>query len=468
MNYMAAGILLLAIHSALGESGASPFDEENEEFKADFECVSTVTLQLTELTCYLPNALDTDSGNVDIYVCDSEQHIGDQNEPCPKMTRTANGYKLADVYETEEYTVCVGKNMCKNVKIKDIVLADPPFNLTVAYNKQENEYKIAFKEPYSKMELLGDNLQYEIILRKEDEEWPECNQEEILKKMCIQTPYNEVLIPGKKLESVTKYAAKVRTRPNRSFFNGPWSSWCAASVFETSSTNTQQAADGRILITILVITGSVIFIIFIISIIFWKRRIKPLLWPEIPDHKKTLEKFSKNAIKQHYITFNPDLYEDTVINRVEDIQVKELEEEPTDSPPGEEETFFPCHTEDIQSGKDSRVTACETSQLPTAKTTVLFSENDGPQRNVPLDHIPDVETHRAIPAATPDVPQTCAGGIDRCNPRDSITTALSPHTMENRPSSDDARETPGGFKVFPWEEAYVAMSAFKTPVSSAN
>ncbi|KAM8960885.1 interleukin-7 receptor subunit alpha [Pelodytes ibericus] len=448
--------MFLCIQSALGESGESPFeDEETEgEMAIDFECFTRFTTKLNDLICYLKNERDKDYGIINVTVC----KIEDEDPFCEEMERKQSDYRFDGIYPLNAYNVCMamlGRDICKVYRVNDIVRPKPPFNLTVSYEKAEDEYKIGFRAPYKKTDILADHLNYEIVLRKIGEDWS-----------CITTPYDEVLIPGRNLQPVTTYEVKARARPSEKYFKGTASSWSGSVFFESGS--------------MIPLIGSVaagvllILIIIVIIVMLWENRIKPHLWPEIPDHKSALEKLCKKPTKVIHLSFTPYPFETMIIDRVENMQAKELKEDESLVPIDAEKVLETATDEQI-AGRELHVIACETSMLPDVNVKRIPSESVIVQCNNPADNVAIMASHRSTGQGghqiTPDIiSPACENDLETPNPTDSDTAASSTSTIiETSPGPSNAEKPPPyGFKVLSWEEAYIAMSAFKTPISAAK
>lgn len=60
----------------------------------------------------------------------------------------------------------------------------------------------------------------------------------------------------------------------------------------------------------------------IVASVLWKKRIKPVLWPNLPDHKKTLEQLCKKPKRTLDVSFNPESFLDCQIHKVDGIQAR--------------------------------------------------------------------------------------------------------------------------------------------------
>uniref|UniRef100_A0A8C5LPZ0 Uncharacterized protein n=1 Tax=Leptobrachium leishanense TaxID=445787 RepID=A0A8C5LPZ0_9ANUR len=465
--------------------------EENEPIH--FECFSGFHVDLSELFCVLNSTSDTDSRNITFTACSHYYYDDDDEEPdCKEMDKKPDSYRLK-IIVSAEYNVCMsisGIPRCKKYDTKLIVLGKTPLNLTVTYDEAGKQYKIAFISPYGEGDMLQNRVRYEILLRKVTKEWPGCSADMIAKKMCISTTDDEVLIPETMLEPDTKYEAKVRAKPTN-HFDGTASPWTSTAIFKTnkrctvtseepgqSSTECRDSShthiistvddEGKeILIIILSIGVFILLILIIFIIIFWKSRIKPRLWPEIPDHKSTLEKLCQKNVKHHNITsFDPYNFEEKFINKVDDIQAKELEGDGSLYPGEAEEQPVP-ELDDNTPKRANEMVIGEASALTNGNARVFSCESLDTQRSNPSNQMTVTDGQRSMALYNANVfLQSFQNGTDKSKPPESIIKDVSPSMMDNPHVQPNAtKQTSNGFKAVPWEEAYIDMSAFKTPIS---
>ncbi|KAM4709955.1 interleukin-7 receptor subunit alpha [Discoglossus pictus] len=448
MQSAALGILLLLVHTARQESGYSPDDDDEieGEFKVDFDCFSNVTIG--KLVCYLTNTNARVSGRINLTACIYS------DTDCKEMERKRDVYCRTSISVLQTFNVCLNaleKQMCKQYEVKKIVKPDPPFNVSVTHDKREKEYSITFTA-YNEGEYLHNQLVYQIALRKEDDEWPDCD---LLtdSKQCKNFTNTDSQISETDLEPATKYELKVRSKPKGLYFSGRWSEWSMSQTFERQPMS--QETDGNvILLWILITVGFVTALTAIILIsVFWKSRIKPLVWPEIPDHKGTLEKLCKTPKKDQHMSFHPDIFKDIHINKVDYIKAK---------PPSEDQV-----PDEVVQQSETRENAstCIINAIPEKKNGEhSSSENQEAQNGMPADHVTDDATKSNSALTDPVIPtkvtnQPCGS---YCNPPNSTTPLLLDSSVESSPIySNAAKQVTNGCR----EEAYITMSAFKTPIN---
>ncbi|KAM3936658.1 interleukin-7 receptor subunit alpha [Leptodactylus fuscus] len=257
--------------------------------------------------------------------------------------------------------------------------------------------------------------------------------------MCFTHVKDDLHISKRNLEYATKYEARVRSIPKTGYFDGFWSPWSAISKFQTEK---DDVYDTSILPVALSISIPFFFLILVILVaVFWSSRIKPFVWPEIPDHKKTLEKFRHKPKQNHHISFNPNYYEIIPINKIDYMKAQEIPEDNHE-----------ISIADISAEKRS-ANGCNTSQCPVEGSTESGTDanNTGPCKN-PADN--EENTSDLIPGTT----APGDGDSEKSNASDNSSGIMSV-----------AVKHPGnGIKGLCWEDIYIAMSAFKTPSSAAK
>lgn len=201
-------------------------------------------------------------------------------------------------------------------------------------------------------------------------------------------------------------------------------------------------------------------LIIILAGVLWKKRIKPVLWPNLPDHKKTLEQLCKKPKKNLNASFNPESFLDCQIHKVDGIQDRnEAEVFLQDTLRGQlEDSEGQRREEEARGGSCPSVhamitpnTAKEESPLMCPAGNVLASNasalptnrspgcREGSQNGSPVyqDVLPGPETTNSVPPP----PFPFQAGI----------LALSPD-VQGRPFLTCLKSSQ--------EEAYVTMSSF--------
>nr|XP_033788827.1 interleukin-7 receptor subunit alpha isoform X2 [Geotrypetes seraphini] len=200
------------------------------------------------------------------------------------------------------------KTHCKIYEPVKIAHPYAPFNVTVTYLEKGKEYLITYNITYSSNDYLHDNLEHQIAYRVENDNWEYKNIEFLQIKLLEQE-----LKPG------AKYEVKVRSKPNGKYFNGTWSDWSSSEHFKTS---VHQKANFQMALLLPIGACFLIGIMVILVITFWEKRIKSIVWAEIPDHKSTLEKLCKKTKTDLDISFDPKCFLDVNVHKIDAIQSK--------------------------------------------------------------------------------------------------------------------------------------------------
>ncbi|XP_071991032.1 interleukin-7 receptor subunit alpha isoform X2 [Engystomops pustulosus] len=342
----------------------------------------------------------------------------------------------------ETYNVCIvwGRSkptQCKDFDVTKIVIPDSPNNVTCSYSADSKEYVFTIAVPYKGNDYLLGKMNHELVLRKEGRSWPDCKDETYTSgdhKMCFKNIKDNLYVSKRNLEYSTRYEARARSLPVGGYYDGTWSPWSAVTTFQTEE---EEADEGYVAYTLpvaLSISLTLFLLVFVIIIaVFWKSRIKPILWPEIPDHKKTLEKLCNKPKQNLHISFNPAYYEITPIHKIDYIKAQVIPEDHHEMGPPES-----CM-------EKSAFNTCSTPPCPAegSRGPTTDGNNMGPD---PADNGENTLEEQIISATMALLP----GDGEKCNASSGIMSVAIKH--------------PGhGLKGLCWEDIYIAMSAFKTP-----
>ncbi|XP_075040462.1 interleukin-7 receptor subunit alpha [Mixophyes fleayi] len=470
MHISALGIIFLLVHASMEQSGDSNethIDEETEgEVGMEFQCFTKLRIGDIKVFC---NTNIPSENRSDILFKFRK------NEKSPWVTQKENGTFTVNsglptvnicMWKLRSYSACKEYNIFKNA------IPEPPENLFINYNYNSEEYIFDIKSAYTGHEYLTDKLIHEVVLRDEAEEWPDCEEQKHetgIPKVCFKTS-NDLWVSKRNLNYSTKYEARVRSKPGGNFFDGPWSAWSRTVHFETETeikTTVEpvtEESEGDLFVIIL----STTIVLFLVTIailltVFWKRSIKPLVWPEIPDHKSTLEKLCKKPKKDLHISFNPDYFENMPIHKVDymkavvrtedNVQFSTTDihiEKPIDADDGNN-TPSPAEG----SRRDFTTTTIHTEQCGDLSNHANASETLG-----------DNTLENAVNSVN-DALTSSANVPDNCTPsNDSCPVMSGPGTGPM--CSATVKQSNNGLKVLCWEDIYIAMSAFKTPSTAVK
>ncbi|XP_026569975.1 interleukin-7 receptor subunit alpha [Pseudonaja textilis] len=205
-------------------------------------------------------------------------------------------------------------NPCKNcqkLNAVHIVKPEAPFGLNITYQEKANEYLVQFSTTHVANSFLKDKLIHQLAYRQENTNWT-----------TIESNFLRFKLLGKKFEPEVTYEMKVRSRPNGHYFKGHWSDWSSSQYFKPSA-RTSSGINKDVLITIFTASFFVLFVVILLVPIFWRNRIKAIIWPTIPNHQKTLDKFCNKLRKNSDSSFfNPESLGYAHIHKVDSVQAK--------------------------------------------------------------------------------------------------------------------------------------------------
>ncbi|CAM4555012.1 unnamed protein product [Lepidochelys olivacea] len=305
-------LLFFLLHTTSGESGSTSGEDSDDELEnVDIECFSQLEIKecCHSLTCNFTE-LDLNNTNINLTICTTttEERI------CSTMEKQESTYFLYFYEILSPKDICVVlescRKYCRSVTVTHIVKPETPFGISIIFQKDANEYFIQYSTPHSKKKYLKDKLIHEIFYRQENGTWE-----------TIQSKYLWIKLQGKSLQMGASYEVKVRSKPNGKFFKGIWSEWSSSEYFQIAVEHPRKK--GIDMVVVITTVGLILLIIMLgLSLTFWKTRIKPVLWPKLPDHKKTLEQLCKKPKKNFDISFNPESFGYVHIHKVDGIQAK--------------------------------------------------------------------------------------------------------------------------------------------------
>ncbi|NXL88735.1 IL7RA protein, partial [Alectura lathami] len=350
---MVLSIFIFFLHTAFGEScctsadGDGTFgDDEPDNF--DIDCFSQLEFKdsYSSLTCNFTE-LPPHNTNYTLAMCTKE----DSSYVCFNMEKQEDVYFLQFTDILSNKHICmeyeIKRKVCRSLVVTDIVKPEVPFNINITYQKEANEYLIHYSTPHSWKKYLKDKLIHQIAYRQEESAWK-----------TIESPYLQVKLLGKNLKTDALYEVKVRSHPNGDYFKGTWSEWSTSKSFRTAGEHSTESYSSTFMI-ILSIPGFILSVVMIVVILtFWESRIKPAVWPNLPDHKITLEQLCKKPKNNFDISFNPESFGYVFIHKVEGIRAK-AELENFLQPPSTPETDVPAK---FRSGSDLKRSPAKTGE----------------------------------------------------------------------------------------------------------
>ncbi|KAM4050686.1 interleukin-7 receptor subunit alpha [Anomaloglossus baeobatrachus] len=449
MHAPALALLLLLLRSSLQQSG--DFSDDDEEpgnvLRPDFDCFSKIRMNNVLLCCNVAPPPPGNMTNIRFEIQKESEHF---SKP---WTKNPTEFLLY----LREYEVCMvwkKSHVCHFFNVRRIAIPDRPHNVTTIYNKDLEEYEINIYVSYIKDEYLGESLEHELVLRSEGTAWLDCKDETYLAgqhKLCFKIRNLVLYIPKRNLEYSTKYEARARSKPAE-FYDGSWSPWSATTTFKTEedmATDPRQGNDWDMTSTVpIVLSTSIPFFLLIVVIliaVFWKSKIKPFVWPEIPDHKKTLEKLCAKPKQNIHLSFSPYHSEIIPINKIDYIKAPEITED-------SDEVGIAERSTDITSAN-----TCNTNLSPAegSRGPLTNANHTGPSDN--MADIGEKKLENSLNSVTSAL-LPGDGVSEKCN--------ISNGSDGIKPVS--VRHPGQGSKGLCWEDIYIAMSAFKTPSSAVK
>ncbi|XP_040613665.1 interleukin-7 receptor subunit alpha [Mesocricetus auratus] len=304
------------LQAVSGESGnAQNGDlEDAEPDDYSFWCYSQLEVDGNQhsLTCAFEDP-DINSTNLEIEICDSLIRMS-----CVTLNKLQETYfiKTANfllIGESKMYVKLGKKNLfCKRVHISKIVKPEVPFDLKVVYRKEANDFLVTFNTTHSQKKYMK-QLMHDMAYRpkKGENNWTH-----------VTLSNTRTTILERNLQPKSVYEIKVRSFPGTRYFQGFWSEWSPSSTFKTPDPGSPGGWD-PVLPSISILSFFSVALLFILTCVLWKKRIKPIVWPSLPDHKKTLEQLCKKPQKNLNVSFNPASFLDCQIHEVNGIQSRD-------------------------------------------------------------------------------------------------------------------------------------------------
>ncbi|XP_041884430.1 interleukin-7 receptor subunit alpha isoform X2 [Corvus kubaryi] len=282
-------IFAMFLHTTFGESGCTSADGDgtlgdDEPDNFDIDCFSQLEIKdsFSSLTCNFTE-LPPYNTNYTLSLCTKE----DNNYACSNMKKQEDAFFLQfnDILSNRD--VCMysetKRRVCRSLVVTDIVKPEVPFAINITYEREANEYLIRYCTPHSRKKYLKDKLVHQVAYRQKEGTWK-----------TIESPYLQIKLLGRNLESEASYEVKVRSQPDGDYFKGTWSEWSTSKSFKTKREHDSMESYSTVAMIIFSILGFILSIVMIaLIVIFWENRIKPAVWPNLPDHKKTLEQLCR-------------------------------------------------------------------------------------------------------------------------------------------------------------------------------
>ncbi|XP_051006909.1 interleukin-7 receptor subunit alpha [Acomys russatus] len=312
----AFAMVFCLLQAVSGESGNAQ-DGDLEDAETDnysFWCYSQLEVEGSHhlLTCGFDDP-DTNSTNLEFQICGAL--IAKKCLPFEKL-QEIYFIKTLNFLLIGNSIICVklGKRnlTCQTVNVATIVKPEAPFDLETVYREEANDFLVTFKTSHSKKKYAY-QLMHDVAYRPEKGEsnWTH-----------VHLFNTRTTLLQRKLQPKALYEIKVRSIPNDSYFKGFWSDWSQTSNFETRESRNAGGWD-PVLGSISILSFFSTVLLVILAYVLWEKRIKPIVWPSLPDHKKTLEQLCKKPKKNLNVSFNPESLLDCQIHEVNGIQARD-------------------------------------------------------------------------------------------------------------------------------------------------
>ncbi|XP_067837494.1 LOW QUALITY PROTEIN: interleukin-7 receptor subunit alpha [Heptranchias perlo] len=305
--------LLLDLSLSRTESGSDgPFDEELDLIKLSCFVTFTDNIKNDTITCVLTEPV-TDSDRLTVTFSDdmvTRRCIMNLRE---KSNCSVPAYKFATLSkccvrvsrgEGGDSEPCI-----LNKKLIHMVKPGIAFNVTVTKLMEAKEFKITWETPRIRYTELTNTLLHQVAYRSADT----VSEEHLNVTAC------SLRLLMKNLIAKSQYTIRIRSAPDQNYFKGMWSDWSQTVYFETPPTEYSFTAGVKVTISFLIL----LFLFLTgLSVLFWENRIKPHIWPKIPNPKSALEQLYIKPHKAVEVSFNPDSFLDVTESRVDTIQFK--------------------------------------------------------------------------------------------------------------------------------------------------
>ncbi|XP_061463419.1 interleukin-7 receptor subunit alpha isoform X2 [Rhineura floridana] len=304
--YFCALLPAIAAESGLGESLGSGACAD-AELDTNFTCVVRMPVfQINILICNI-TVIEMNMNNVGFTV------YGEHTRACSMENQLQGNCPIDNDELLQPVEVCLVTTLmkqqckeCHNVIAVHIIKPEAPFNLQITYQEEANEYYINFSTPHSGP-YLENKLIHELAYRQRNTIWT-----------TRESEYLTLTLLAKEFQPGATYEMKVRSKPNGNYFKGTWSEWSSAKSFKTASRMPVEINNNNnvIMMTATVLCFLVLLIVISLIPIFWKNRIKPAMWPTLPNHKKTLDKLC-NKLRKLPLPYALKMYSSRFANSLE-------------------------------------------------------------------------------------------------------------------------------------------------------
>ncbi|KAI1881907.1 hypothetical protein AGOR_G00244310 [Albula goreensis] len=270
-------------------------------------CSSHLSLK-TQIRNILTCQLDPDDAEdvVNITLCHSEKTCRTRTDDL-----VGNSFTFKDLDDLKTYDLTIhftgGETFKKQYMLRQIIRPSPPWIVNAVYLQREGRAQIQIGTSYQG-DYLDGHLRFQLNITDDN------NDKKIQTVMLTN-----VTIEGSYLKMNTNYHVQVRAEPH-GYFTGSWSEWSPSVSFSTWAV---KEPDATLLIYTLIAAVLILLLISAIVTLRWYKVIKSSIWPSIPNPKNTLLQMYKPN-KGWPISFNPEVFRDGIIHRVDRMEDKTI------------------------------------------------------------------------------------------------------------------------------------------------
>ncbi|XP_061647257.1 interleukin-7 receptor subunit alpha [Phyllopteryx taeniolatus] len=391
-------MLLLLPAACLAQSG-----EGDPDLEARISCLSHITTAECSFTCKLTGSRseddeDEDDGVESMTVCFTKMF--EKQLRCLRVS--GDSVTSAELRPLARLNLTIrmkrGATVRKTLQLKKIVKPRSPEVWNVTVKHESNQAVFHIRTPYQNDYLKVENQLFQLLI------WNS------RKKMVLNVSASDrMAIDKDHLQKNLKYQVKVRAIPLISQ-GGSWSEWSNALTFSISDVQAQNQERENVTRKLVACLVSLVVLTSILGV-FWKKKIFPYMWPDIPHPNPPLVHNCKPNKVALLLNLKPEEFSALKIYPVIET--------------GEEERVRAIHraTSDLTLASGLRSTQNSDCSITTEELELSISPNS-----------------------------SCSGGDD------SLRSSSSPLVANAAPSPGDS--TPPVLGACQKEEDYVTMSSF--------
>ncbi|XP_062903826.1 interleukin-7 receptor subunit alpha-like isoform X1 [Mobula hypostoma] len=193
-------------------------------------------------------------------------------------------------------------------RITHMVKPDAPFNLSVTALREAEEMEVRWDVPRVRFTQLFNNLLHQLVY------WStELDRQDLNVTVC------SLRLLMRNLVASSQYTVQIRSCPNQKYFKGEWSEWSKPVTFTVPSINQLNSTGVKVTLSMLLLL--LLFLVGLL-VLLWENRIKPYIWPQIPNPKKAQKQLYTSSNKAAEVSFDPGHFLEVTENRVDMMAVK--------------------------------------------------------------------------------------------------------------------------------------------------